>query len=280
MKKYDNVLTSTALIPLWAKAVEAEEQDPILRDPSARSILDFFGYDLQLYDKRKQNPSQVGCCLRARWIDERTSEFIEQHKPCQVIQLGAGLDDRFRRLGNPAGVEHWYDLDLAEVTAMRRTVIPEVAPTEILTMDLFSRDWMRKMRANGLPSLVIVEGVMMYLEEERIAGLFRAIAEELGEVELLFDSVPFKGVGRAKNHDSVQKYNKEVEYLWGLKEVRDVEKLAECVRLVEGVRMSDLPKARRFSWWLRILYRIPYFYRNFNHLLLRIRIAPSIGSRK
>ena len=204
MKKYDNVLTSTALIPLWAKAVEAEEQDPILRDPSARSILDFFGYDLQLYDKRKQNPSQVGCCLRARWIDERTSEFIEQHKPCQVIQLGAGLDDRFRRLGNPAGVEHWYDLDLAEVTAMRRTVIPEVAPTEILTMDLFSREWMRKMRANGLPSLVIVE----------------------------------------------------------------------------GVRMSDLPKARRFSWWLRTLYRIPYFYRNFNQLLLRIRIAPSIGSRK
>ena len=44
--KFKNLLTSTTLIPLWAKAVESVSKDPILKDKHALEILRKLGYDL------------------------------------------------------------------------------------------------------------------------------------------------------------------------------------------------------------------------------------------
>ena len=263
------------LIPLWAKAVEAHSEDPILMDCNAEKILREVGCDLNLYSARRQNPSQVGCCLRAKWIDDHALNFINNHPQCQVIQLGAGLDDRFRRIGMPDEVAHWYDLDLDEVAELRHTLIPEAERSEILAMNLFDIRWMVRLSHHKMPTLVIMEGIMPYLERGRVGQLFDDMARILGDVVVLFDSVPHIAVGRAKYHDSVQKYNKKVEYTFGLKEAKEVEDLSEQVDLVDMDFMSDLDKAYKFSWLLRMAYRIPWCYRNMNQLLLKIRIRPS-----
>ena len=272
MKKYKNLLTSTTLIPLWAKAVESVDENPILVDPHAYPILKDLGYELDYYDKNKQNPSQVGCCLRAKWIDDKALSFIEKNQPCQVIQLGAGIDDRFRRIGMPKGVVHWYDLDLEEVATMRKDVIPEVERNQIISMDMFDTSWMKQMKENGLPTLIIIEGVLMYIEEEKIKNLFQDIASHLGTATILFDSVPSLAVGNAKFHDSVKKYNKEVEYLWGFEKWDEVTRLSPNVELLDYTYMSDLPMATKFHLFLRLMYKIPYFYKNANQRLLKIRI--------
>lgn len=272
MKKYNNLLTSTTLIPLWAKAVESVSENPILVDKNAYTTLKSLGYDLDYYDKDKQNPSQVGCCLRAKWIDDETLDFINANAPCQVIQLGAGIDDRFRRLGMPEGVQHWYDLDLEEVAEMRREVVPAAERNEIISMDLFNTDWMKRLKSNHLPTLIIIEGVMMYLHDIEINELFHNISTELGDAVVLFDSIPKLAVGKAKYHDSVKKYNNKVEYTWGLKRASDIETLSHHAVLLKSVSMSDLPQARKFKFFLRIFYKIPYFHNNANQLLLKINI--------
>ncbi len=272
MKKYNNLLTSTTLIPLWAKAIESVSEKPILIDKNAYPMLKSLGYDLDYYDKNKQNPSQVGCCLRAKWIDDETLSFIDNNSPCQVIQLGAGIDDRFRRLGMPKGVKYWYDLDLEEVAEMRREVIPEVERNEIISMNMFDTTWMKRLKGNDLPTLIIIEGVMMYLQEDLIRDLFINISTHLGDAVVLFDSVPAMAVGNAKYHDSVKKYNKKIEYTWGLKRALDVEKLSHHVVLLKSILMSDLPQANKFNFFLRIFYKIPYFHNNANQLLIKINI--------
>ncbi len=272
MKKYQNLLTSTTLIPLWAKAVESKEKDPILVDTQAYATLKSLGYDLDYYSKWRQNPSQVGCCLRARWMDVETLKYIHGHPDCQVIQLGAGLDDRFRRIGMPREVVRWYDLDLPEVALMRKEVLPEAERNEIISMDLFDPAWMQRLHATGLSTLIILEGVMMFLDEEKIRTLFQLIVEHLGDAVVLFDSVPQLAVGRAKYHDAVRKYNPSVEYTWGLKEGKDIERLSPHVNMRETVPLSDLPKAYKFCLPLRLLYLIPYFRHRANQLLVRIRI--------
>ena len=168
MTKFKNLLTSTTLIPLWAKAVESFSTNPILVDENAYPLLKSLGYNLDYYDKKKQNLSQVGCCLRAKWIDDETLTFINEHKVCQVIQLGAGIDDRFRRIGVPKRVKYWYDLDLEEVAEMRKEVIQEVDRNEIISMNMFDTSWMKRLKRNELPTLVIIEGVLMYIEEDKI----------------------------------------------------------------------------------------------------------------
>ena len=273
MDKYKNLLTQTTLIPLWAKAFESTTKDPILQDRHALEVLRHLGYDLDYYDRRKQNPSQVGCCLRAKWIDDETLRFVEQNGPCQVIQLGAGLDDRFRRINMPENVRFWYDLDLNEVMEMRRDTIPQVERNVYLNMNMFETRWLNMMKANDLPVLVIIEGVMEYLEEGLIRSLFQNIHNYLGGATVLFDSLPAFAVGKAKYHDSVKKYSKDVEYTWGLKEGSDIEKMAPYIHLDECVRMSDLPMAYKFRLILRLMYKIPFFYKNANQLLVKISIA-------
>ena len=272
MEKYKNILTTTTLIPLWAKAVESVEKDPILMDRHAYPMLKDLGYDLNLYDKRKQNPSQVGCCLRAKWMDDETLNFIAHHQPCQIIQLGAGIDDRFRRICMPEGIVHWYDLDLPEVAAMRKEVIPKLERNNILSMNMFDTEWMEQLKANKLPTLVIIEGVLMYIPEEDIKQLIEKISTYLGPVTILCDSVPKIAVGKARYHDAVKKYNDKVEYVWGVKDKETVIQLSPKVVLEKFIYMSDLPKAYKFLWFLRWMWKIPYFYRNTNQILVKFKI--------
>ena len=270
--KYNNLLTSTTLIPLWAKAVESVSEGPILEDKHALELLNNLGYGLDYYSKKRQNPSQVGCCLRAKWIDDETLKFISQHPSCNVIQLGAGIDDRFRRIGTPEGVVHWYDLDLPEVAEMRRQVIPPVERCEVLSMNMLDTTWMKKLHDECLPVLIIVEGVFMYIPQEDIAHLMKNIKKHLGECTMLLDSVPTLAVGRAKYHDAVKKYNGKVEYVFGVKDANQMAELFPEVEAETTVYMSDLPKAYKFTWLLRMAYKIPYCYRNMNQRLMKIRI--------
>ena len=273
MDNFKNLLTSTTLIPLWAKAVESVSEDPILEDKHAYELLKHLGYDLDYYSKKKQNPSQVGCCLRAKWMDDETLKFIEANKPCNVIQLGAGIDDRFRRIGMPEGISHWYDLDLPEVAEMRRSVIPEVERNQIVPMDMFDVTWMEQLHNEGLPVLIIVDGVFMYIPKEKIGELVRNISEIIGEATMLLDSVPPFAVGKAKYHDSVKKYNKKVEYVFGLDDAKQMAEFFPEIEAEETILMSDLPKAYKFLGIMRMMWKIPYFYRKTNQRLIRVKIC-------
>ena len=272
MEKFKNLLTSTTLIPLWAKAVESVSEDPILEDKNAYELLKHLGYDLNLYSKKKQNPSQVGCCLRAKWMDEETLQFIEENKPCNVIQLGAGIDDRFRRIGMPEGVQHWYDLDLPEVAEMRKSVIPEVDRNQIVPMDMFDTTWMERLHNEGLPVLIIVEGVFMYIPKEKIGELVRNISKIIGEATMLLDSVPPFAVGKAKYHDSVTKYNEKVEYVFGLDDAGQMAEFFPETEAGKTIYMSDLLKAYKFLGIMRMVWKIPFFHKKTNQRLISVRI--------
>ena len=91
----------TMLITLWAKATETNRPDALLRDPKAVEIMNRIDYDFTKF--RGGTMSQVGCCIRADLIDREAKKFLEAHPDAVVIQLGAGIDARYDRLGRPQG---------------------------------------------------------------------------------------------------------------------------------------------------------------------------------
>ena len=93
------VLSETLLIPLWAKAVEQERDERLLTDPEAPRMLAQIDYDFSKFKNIVM--SQVGCCGRAQIFDNEAQKFIAAHPDAVVVQLGAGLDTRFERLGRP-----------------------------------------------------------------------------------------------------------------------------------------------------------------------------------
>ena len=133
-----SVLSSTMLIPLWAKAVEQGRAQPLLRDDEAVRMLDKIDYDFGKFAKAKA--SQVGCCGRAKLLDDMTRHFIAEHPDAVVVQIGAGLDARYERLGKPR-ITAWYDLDLPEVIEVRRMLLPE-SDNHYLGASMFDEAWM------------------------------------------------------------------------------------------------------------------------------------------
>lgn len=271
MNKYDNLLTPTMIVPLWARALDSQSSEPILGDRKAYELLQKLGYNLDYLDKNKQRMSYVGCCLRAKWIDDEAKQFIAANAPCQVIQLGAGLDDRFRRMGFPEAVEKWYDLDLPEVANIRRELIGESERSTILSQDLFDYSWMDPIVEKQLPTLVIIEGVLMYFSQEQIRELFEQIAQRLGQATILFDSVSDKIVNRARYHDSVQKNNNEnIEFTWSATDEKYLAQLSPVIKDIKLLHITDLPEARHMPMLYKILVKIPYVYKHYNQLLIRL----------
>lgn len=264
---------STMLIPLWARAVEQIRKDPIIIDGKSLETMSLLGYGLDYLDMQKQRMSQVGCCLRGKWIDDEVKKFIDENDGVQVIQLGAGLDARFQRIENVDKIRYWYDLDLPDAMAVRKKVIPAESENNLyLEMSLFDEEWMRLLSSNNLPTLIIAEGVFMYFDDVQLKDLFSSIRKYFPQTTFLLDSVPSYLVGKARHHDSLHKHNKNVEFTWGVETGEDLCKLNEGIKIEKFEYMSDLPRADRFPKIFRLLYKIPFFHKRFNQRLIRFRL--------
>lgn len=57
-----------------------------------------------------------------------------------VVNVGCGLDTRFQRIGGGKAV--FYDMDLPEVIALRRELIPEQPGNAYIAASLLETGWM------------------------------------------------------------------------------------------------------------------------------------------
>ena len=263
-----SALSSTMLIPLWAKAVEQGRAQPLLRDDEAVRMLDKIDYDFSKFAKVKA--SQVGCCGRAKLLDDMTRHFIAEHPDAVVVQIGAGLDARYERLGRPR-ITTWYDLDLPEVIEVRRMLLPE-SDNHYLGASMFDEAWMNTVAAHGKPVLLVIEGVLMYFESEQIKAFFQELCARFDNATILFDMLAFSLVGRSRQHDSLRKVSKSVEFKWSLLDTKEMETWNPRIRLEKELYMSKYDRGR-FPFFFRMLYKIPYFFRRYNQRVVRLRIT-------
>ena len=68
-----SALSETMLIPLWAKAVEQQQPQPLLKDAEAPRMLAMIDYDFDRFKGARM--SQPGCCGRAALIDDEVQAF-------------------------------------------------------------------------------------------------------------------------------------------------------------------------------------------------------------
>lgn len=262
-------IPETMLITLWAKATETQRSNALLHDEKAKEMMQQIDYDFAKFQKAKM--SQVGCCIRTKLIDLETIDFIKRHPDAVAIQLGAGLDARYERLGQPK-ITHWFDLDLAEAIALRRHFLSESERNTFIAESMFDDGWIDKVKAFGKPTLIIIEGVLMYFEAEQVQALFRKLCTRLDKATILFDMLAFVAVGRARRHDALQKMDKTAEFKWSLADTYQMESWSDRLHVKKEYYMSDHDEGR-FPLIFRILYKIPYFWHRFNQRIVRIQIG-------
>jgi O-methyltransferase involved in polyketide biosynthesis len=104
-----------------------------------------------------------------------------------VLQLACGLDSRAFRLELPPGVQ-WYDVDFSDVIDLRKRLYPERDNHHLIGSSVTDEDWLDQIPA-GRPTLVIAEGLVMYLARSEVRRLVARLTDRFPAGQLILDVV-------------------------------------------------------------------------------------------
>jgi O-methyltransferase involved in polyketide biosynthesis len=217
----------TLLVPLYSRAVESRQPNPIFADAKAQEILEQVEYDFtRLNIPRK---TAVTLCIRAKKIDAYTREFLASHPRGVVIHLGCGLDSRYTRIKN--GEVEWYDLDMPEVIDLRRKFYEETDTYHMIPSSVTDWGWIDCVSPRGRPVLGVAEGLLMYLKEEEVKALILSLKKAFPGCRLVFDVYSVLTAKSVRKHPSIQKTGAVIQ--WGIDDATEIERWAEGIQLKE-----------------------------------------------
>ncbi|KAI1419094.1 S-adenosyl-L-methionine-dependent methyltransferase [Xylaria sp. FL1777] len=247
-------VTETLLIPLLGRAVDAAAERPILGDPYARGVIEKLDYD---FGKLPMPPTHAaGVALRTRFYDRWASAFLATHSHATVLHLACGLDSRNQRVDWGSNVR-WLDIDLPEVAALRRRVLPTSIPDQdyqLVAADITDDAWLKGIPTDR-PVLVVMEGLLSYLPPEDATSLLRRLVEMLKDGELHFDCMNTKVLSASQKDDKAAVSQTGSAFKWAVDDVKDIEKIHPRLRLIEAIRYLEAPGVEEFP----ILSRIGYY---------------------
>lgn len=263
---FNNALAETMLIPLWARAVETQKKEgSLLYDSWAVELVNKLDYDFSKFKNAKG--SQAGTVVRGAILDREVGKFIQQHPNAVCINIACGLCTRFYRLDN--GQIEWYNLDLPEVIETRRKLIPPHNHEHLIGQSFLDESWPEKVRVEGRPVVIIMEGVCMYLTEAQMRKTLAIFGKAFPHSELFLEiMVPFM-LKMQKYHDSVD--TAKTPFLWAVQSGKDILPLASKLN---HLNEWDLYSGFRKHWGVfGVLSLIPWFKHNFTdkivHLVFR-----------
>jgi O-methyltransferase involved in polyketide biosynthesis len=250
-------VTETLLFTLYARALETQQPQPILRDEIALAMQRHLDYDFARFDGTWK--TLTGAVVRAIEIDRLVQTFLDQHPHAVVINLASGLCTRYCRL-YPRGV-HWYEVDFPEVNALRRQFLPESDQYHFISSSVLEFSWMKNIQHYSplQPLLVIMEGLCMYLTEVENRTLIQEIQRHFSPVELIFD-VHGRAYTPSKT-DAVSRTNAVLKSKLGYAQ--------EIASWTSGVTIrSETSLARKLAQYPQ---RLPWWIRPIRHLLFKLQ---------
>lgn len=117
----------------------------------------------------------VGTIKRSQAFDDVTREFAAAHPGATVVSLGIGLCNRAARLHDLD--VRWVGLDREPVITLRHELIPD-EDIELIAASATDSDWLEVLPTDQ-PSLVIAEGLFMYLPPEDVTHVLEQAAKRV-----------------------------------------------------------------------------------------------------
>ena len=213
----------TMLQTIYARAKETKNRGAI-RDEKAVELIDRLDYDFSLADKDAAMSS--GVIARTIVLDKMTKDFLKKHPKTTVVNIACGLDTRCYRM---EGFTHWYNLDLPETIAVREKLLPENGTISQIAMSAME-DWSGNITEKGKETLVIIEGLTMYLTEEDVKNIFAVISKCFQKVTV-FVEVMNPMVVKNFKEKSIEGSN--AKFTWGIKNGSELAKLLPDFRYLE-----------------------------------------------
>lgn len=215
-------VTETMLQTIYARAKETKTRGAII-DNKAVEIVEKLDYDFSLADKDSAMSS--GVIARTIVLDRLAERYLAGHRGAVVVNIACGLDTRCYRMSN---YSHWYNLDLPETIRVRSSILQ---PTDKITQIAMSAmdDWSGEIKESGVPALVIIEGLTMYLSEEDVKRIFAVISGKFEHAAVLVE-IMNPAVAKRFKEKSIE--GSKAKFTWGIKGGRELAALLPDFRLV------------------------------------------------
>lgn len=191
----------TMLLPLWGRARYSAKYSEILEDKAAAEIVNNLPFDFSKIEKSFGEFSGICYLIRARKLEDTVRHFIKDHPRATIVNIGAGLDTGFSRVDN--GSIHWYNLDLPDSIAFRKTLLPDTERNTSIAKSFFDTSWFDDIVFQPEDGILFLSGgVFYYFEEEQIKQIVTAIAQRFPGAAVCFD---------AESKSAVEKSNQMVK---------------------------------------------------------------------
>ncbi len=240
----------TMLATFYAKVLDAGLPRPILGDQLARQIAERIDYDWSATSITAARSPAV--TTRSAHFDRWTAQFLAVHPEAVVLHLGCGLDGRFFRLRPGPGVQ-WYDIDYPEVAQLRKRLYPSAERCHVLAASVTDADWLRDIPADR-PTLMLGEGLTMYLTERDGLELLRRVVDGFPSGELQFDAFNTLGIRSQWTNTVVRRSGARLH--WAINGPDDIRTAVPGTRLLAWVSPFDTPEFGRVGPAYRLLAKV------------------------
>ena len=204
-------VSDTAFVTAGMRARETRRPTPLFRDPLATVLAGEHGRDLA--DKLHSRLFFHGVIARTAVLDELIEQIVNVEGARCVVNLGAGLDTRPYRLDLPADLR-WVEVDLPEVVDYKAKLLDGQQPRcelDRITVDVTDAPALRVFLERLdvlLPTLVVSEGLVTYLDEDEVAVLAVDLARPAAVKWWALDFVASSGLLRWANRFPRHRHSK------------------------------------------------------------------------
>lgn len=251
-----STVQETLMLPLWARAREAEKNNPIVCDTYAKNIVERLDYDFSQIEESHMADHQGVWAIRAYNFDNIINTFLANNSKAVVVNFGAGLETTFQRVDE--GTVLWINIDLPGVVALRQKLIPDSEREMTIAKSIFDFTWTDDIArwTKGRSLLFMAAGVLCYFEAREIKSLFCKLAETYPAAHIIFDSMswlPAWGSNR-----EISEMDSSTLIKWHLKRASGLRKWVDTIKIVEEYPMlSRVPSRNDFSkkevWQIKIV---------------------------
>jgi O-methyltransferase involved in polyketide biosynthesis len=149
------------------------------------------------YGKKSSEYSFMASVSRYYNIDSMVTAFCSKLEKSNIVYLGAGLETAYYRLNGQNAI--FYEVDLPDVIATRRSVLGEHSDEILLGGDLFNLAWTEQID-KSISTLLLVSGVFQYFTKEKVIKFIDELRNIFKEAELIFDATNETGIKYANKY--------------------------------------------------------------------------------
>ena len=167
-------IEDTLFLTLCGRALDNQLPHPILADAMSEEIVHKIDYDSGKFHLTAS--PIINIAHRAKKLDEGARFSLTRYPRAVGLDLGAGLDTRVFRIALPTTVD-WYNIDLPEVIAARRQLLPDRANLHGIGTDLADPTWLNAIPAR--PAVIVADGLLAFLTQHDMISLLDRLAQPL-----------------------------------------------------------------------------------------------------